>query len=280
MPFLELLDETLDINSTANYQLILQISPRELTYCVLDTLRNKYILLRSNEPEENRLFSTSELERIILGDNFLARKYKKVQIITPSAKMTLIPEPLYDSEIKQDYFSFNHILEDGEIILDNRITDPDIYIVFSFPLRITEFMTAHFPGVNFLHHINPLMKYLSGLRKNAAGHCIQLHIEKGYFNLVISDRNTLKFCNTFTFNNVSDILYYVLNVFKKLDIDHDETINISGSCFRYDELYSGLTTYIRNLKYSEPSEKFTFSYVFDEAVIHRYLNLFTAPDCE
>ncbi|MDY0098768.1 MAG: DUF3822 family protein [Bacteroidales bacterium] len=280
MPFLELLDETLDINSTANYQLVLQVSPHELTYCIQDTLRNKYILLKSSEPEENRLFDTSKLEEIILGDDFLARKYKKVNIITPSAKMTLVPEPLYSSERIQDYYTFNHLIEDGDIILENKISDPDLYVIFSFPRRITEFLSAHFTGVKFLHHINPLLKHLSGLRKNITGYCIQLHIEKGFFNLVILDRNTLRFCNTFSFSNVSDILYYVLNVFKKLDIDQNETIYISGSCFRYDDLYSGLSAYIGNLRYSEPSEKYSFSYVFNEAVIHRYLNLFTTPDCE
>lgn len=280
MPFLELLDETLDINSTANYQLVLQVSLNELTYCILDTLRNKYILLKSMEPDENRLFDSSKLEEIILEDDFLGRKYKKIYIITPSPKMTLVPEPLYCSNRMQDYFALNHQIEDGETILENKISDPDLHIVFSYPRRITEFLSAHFSGVKLLHHINPLLKHLSGLSKNITGYCIQLHIEKEFFNLVILDHNTLRFCNTFSFNNVSDILYYVLNVFKKLGIDQNEIVHMSGSCFRYDDLYSGLTSYIGNLRYSESSEKFSFSYVFNEAVIHRYLNLFTTPDCE
>ena len=47
MPFLELFDETLDINSTENYELSVQVSPDGFPFCLLDTIRNKYVLLRS-----------------------------------------------------------------------------------------------------------------------------------------------------------------------------------------------------------------------------------------
>ena len=36
MPFLELFDETLDINSTENYELSVQVSPDGLSFCLLD----------------------------------------------------------------------------------------------------------------------------------------------------------------------------------------------------------------------------------------------------
>jgi hypothetical protein len=38
--------------------------------------------------------------------------------------------------------------------------------------------------------------------------------------------------------------------------------------------------YIRHLKFSEPTGNFTFSYVFNDVVLHRYLNLFTLVNCE
>ncbi len=53
MPFLELFDETLDINSTENYELSVQVSTDNLSFCILDTLRNKFVLLRSYESVGN-----------------------------------------------------------------------------------------------------------------------------------------------------------------------------------------------------------------------------------
>ena len=54
MPFLELFDETLDINSTENYELSIQVSPDGLSFCLLDSVRNKFVLFRSFGAEDNK----------------------------------------------------------------------------------------------------------------------------------------------------------------------------------------------------------------------------------
>ena len=43
---LELLDETLDINSTENYDLTLELSEEGISIVLLDLLRGKYVMLR------------------------------------------------------------------------------------------------------------------------------------------------------------------------------------------------------------------------------------------
>jgi hypothetical protein len=67
MPFLELFDETLDINATENYELSVQISPYEVSFCILDTLRNKFVMLRSYEPGNEGPYHVSQIEAIILS---------------------------------------------------------------------------------------------------------------------------------------------------------------------------------------------------------------------
>ena len=65
MPFLELFDETLDINSTENYELSVQVSPDGFAFCLLDTIRNKFVLIRSFEPEENKYFNADKVNEIL-----------------------------------------------------------------------------------------------------------------------------------------------------------------------------------------------------------------------
>jgi hypothetical protein len=98
--------------------------------------------------------------------------------------------------------------------------------------------------------------------------------------MLVFDNNTLQFSNSFTYRNISDILYYILNVLKNLGLKQEETINLSGQVERYDDLFSNLSLYIRNVKFSEPSGNFTFSYVFNDTSLHKYINLFTIAGCE
>ena len=280
MPFLELFDETLDINSTENYELSVQAGSDELVFSVLDTIRNKFILLRSYEAEEKSPFIASTLDEIISKDDFLTKSYKKINIVLPSGKFTLVPSPLFDPGKRDEYYLFNHIPEDGNIILSNKSSDPDAYIVFSAAKPVYESVTVRFPGILPWHHTKPLLNHVSHCRKAGEGDHIQIHIEKDYFNLVIYRQNILKFCNSFIYRNINDILYYVLNTFRNLEIKQEETIWLSGHTEKYDDLSSAFAMYVRQIKFSEPNGNFTFSYVFSESYLHRYLNLFTLVNCE
>jgi len=280
MPFLELFDETLDINSTENYELALQVSPDELSFCLLDTIRNKFVLIRSFKPEDNRYFSIDALKDLINKDDFLTKNFKKVNIVIPSAKFTIIPAPLFDPGKKEEYYTFNHQKGEDEYIFANKLADPDAFIVFAVNRQLQELINTYYRGANPVHHLKPLFNQISHLRKSEVDNYIHVHIERDYFNLIIYSNNTLKYCNTYNYRNISDILYYVLNVFKKLEIRQEETIYFSGLTEKYDDISSNFSMYVRNIKFAGPVGNFTFSYVFNDTELHKFLNLFTIVNCE
>jgi hypothetical protein len=279
MPFLELFDETLDINSTENYELAIQVSPDGFSFCLLDAIRNKFVLIRAFEPEENKYFNADKIKELITKDDFLTKRYKKVNIVIPSPKFTLVPAPLFDPARKDEYFTFNHIQE-NDIILSNKVSDPEAFIVFSISKPFNDLINNFYPGIHPYIHIKPLFDHISHVRKGINGNYIHIHVEREYFNLIIFNNNLLKFCNTYNYRNISDILYFVLNVFKTLDIKQEETIYFSGLTEKYDDLSSNFSIYVRNLKFAEPTGNFTFSYVFDDTDPHRFINLFSVVNCE
>lgn len=280
MPFLELFDETLDINSTENYELSLQLSPDGFSFCLLDTIRNKFVLIRAFEPEENKYFSADKINDLLINDDFLTRHYKKARVIMPSRKFTLVPAPLYDPGKKEEYFTFNHILDESNTVIVNKLRDPDAYIIFDVSKNLNEIINSSYPGILPYHHVKPLLEHISHSRKSVNGNYIHIHVEREFFNLLIFNHNILKFCNTFTYRNINDILYYVMNAFKNLDIKQEETIFFSGLTEKYDDLSSNFSIYVRNVKFAEPAGTFSFSYVFNDTDLHRYLNLFSAVNCE
>ncbi|MGE5420625.1 MAG: DUF3822 family protein [Chloroflexota bacterium] len=279
MKSIELFDETLDINSTENYELALQSGPDGFAFCLLDTLRNKFVLIRAYEPDENKYFNAENISEFILKDDFLTRKYRKTAIVVPSSRFTVVPAPLFDPAKKDEYFKFNHKSENDQVIFSNRNSDPDIVVVYAVPASFNEVISSSYPGIHPCVHIIPLLDNISRARKSAHGRHIHVHVERDYFNLLIFQSNDLKFCNTFQHRNISDILYFVLNVFNKLGIKQDETIYFSGLTEKQAGLSSEFSIYVRNVKFAEPSGNFTFSYVFNDIELHRYLNLFSVFNC-
>jgi hypothetical protein len=279
MPLIELFDETLDINSTENYEISVEVSPGSLSFCLLDTIRNKFIMLRSSQPDNNRFYTAEDISEIINKDDFLTKKYKKINIIMLSPKFTLIPSPLFDPGKKDDYFSFNHVSSESDIILNNKLSDPDSFLVYTVSKPFYDLVKNKWPGVHPFHHLKPLLEQVCGSGKNSGENYIHVHIEQDFFNLIYYCHNALRFCNSFKYRYTSDILYYILNIFNSMDIKQEETVYLSGQTERYDDLFSNLALYIRNIKFAEPSGIFTFSYVFNEIGLHKYLNLFSVANC-
>ena len=280
MPFLELFDETLDINSTLNYDLSVQISSGRVSFCILDTIRKKYVLIRDYIPEGTNFPDLEGVEEILGKDEFLSRKYRKINIITPSPKFTIVPTPVYDKVKMEEYFRFNHVAEEGSIILASKLNYPDSYLVYSTSRTENELITRHLESGKVMHHLIPLMNYISESRKGAQVNHIHLHIERDFFNIILFDHSSLKLCNSFFYKNISDILYYIMNAFRNLNIGQEETIYISGDYQNQAELNTALSQYVRHIRYSVPSNGNSFSYVFNEVEIHRFLTIFSTTSCE
>jgi len=280
MPFLELFDETLDINSTENYELSLQAGPDGFSFSLLDTIRNKFVLLRSFEPDESKYFNADKINDIAGKDDFLTRRYKKVNLVMPSSKFTIVPAPLFDPGKKDEYFTFNHLMPEDNIIISNRLNDPESFLVFAVQKDVYDLMRSFHPGVLACHQLKPLINHISHFRKSVNGNYIHIHVEREFFNFIIFDHNQMNFCNSFKYRNITDILYFVLNVFRNLGIKQEETIHLTGQTEKYDDLSSNLSIYIRNVLFSEPAGNFTFSYVFNETALHRFINLFSLVNCE
>lgn len=280
MPFLELFDETLDINSTENYELSVEVSIEGFSFCLLDTIRNKFVLIRVFEPEENKYSNCDKIDDFIRKDDFLTRRYKKTRVILPSPKITLIPAPLFDPGKKDLYFTFSHNKEDRDTVMANKLNDPDAYLIFSVSKPIGDLINNFYPAIHPSHHLKPLLNQISRNRTGVHGNYIHIHIEREFFNLVIFNQNKLIFCNTFNYRNITDILYFVFDAFKNLGIRQEETIHFSGITEKYDDLTSNFSTYVRNIKFARPSGNFSFSYVFDDKDLHRYFNLFSVTNCE
>ncbi|HLN22101.1 MAG TPA: DUF3822 family protein [Bacteroidales bacterium] len=275
----ELFDETLDINATENYELAIQAGADGFSFCILDTLRSKMVMLRSFEPDESRYFNAGNIREYIMKDDFLTRHYKKIRLITPSPKTTLVPAELYDPGKKDEYFRFNYRQDADEIILSNKLANPDVFIVFAINKHLADVLNEFYTAIHPCVHLTPLFSNLSKHQKEPGRCYLHVHIEKDFFNLIQYTGGDLKLCNTFRYRNISDILYYTMNVFNRSGLDQEDTIHLSGQTEKFDELYSSFAMYVRKIQFSNPSGNFTFSYVFNDIELHRFINLFSIFNC-
>lgn len=275
----ELFDETLDINSTNNYEISIQVSLNGFSFSLFDTLRNKFVMLREYKLSGHENSLCKEIEEIIYKDDFLGRSYHAYHLIFVFERNTLVPAGLFDPAVKEDYFTLNHNLEEAYIIANNKIEQPDALLLFDIRSDLQELLIKAFPEASLSHHVKPLLfaAFKNAISQNHS--YIHLNIEDTFFNLFLIDKKKLHFFNTFRYRNSSDILYYLLYSFEQFGIEKNEAIYVSGLIEHGDELYNNMSRYVSQINFVKPEGKWSMSYIFDSINLHTYNNLFNIISC-
>lgn len=277
---LELLDETLDINATDNYDLTLELSEEGVSLAVLDLLRGKYVMLRHYPLEVSSDSRNRTHAEIIDSDDFLRRHFRKVYIVTPSLLYTMVPAPVYEPRLKDDYFRINLQVTEDTKIFTNTVPFPDAVILFSPGNELVDPCASRWRDVVPWHHTKPLLRHVFAACRASDERYIHLHIEKSFATIIIAEKRNLTFCNSFASSANTDAAYFLFNVLDRKGIRKDEEINVSGMIEPYSEEHISLLSFAENVKFASPIIRQSFSYVMNEVHLHRWLNLFTAVSCE
>ncbi len=277
---LELIDESLDINATDNYDLTLELSEEGVSLAVLDLLRGKYVMLRHYPLEDPSGSAPRTFEEIIDSDDFLRRRYRKIRILTPSPNSAMIPAPVYEPGLREDYYRFSFGSDAGEEILSNTVTFPDAVILFSPGKDVTKIISKRWSSVTPWHQTKPLLGHVSSACRNSDECYIHIHYEKSFVTVLIAEKRNLTFCNSFAISSPLDGAYFLFSVLDRKGIRHEETIHVSGMVEPYSETHISLLNFSSGIRFASPAIRQSFSYVMNEIHLHRWLNLFTAASCE
>ena len=275
----ELFDETLDINSTNNYDISIQVSLNGFSFSLLDTLLNRFVMLREYRLSGKEAEISEEIREIINKDEFLEKPYRRYHIIFSFERNTLVPSGLFDPALKDDYFRLNHPIKEGYVVSNNKLLNPDSVLLFDLRKDLLDLLIQVFPEASLSHQIRPLLNSLYLKTNKRSGKYIQINIEDTYFNIFVITGNELLFFNTFRYRNTSDILYFTFFTFENLNLGKDETLHLSGQIEKNDELYNGLIKYNSSIRFVKPEGSYSMSYIFDNIDIHRYTNLFNIVNC-
>jgi len=280
-----LVDTTFDPKKAESYHLSTELGTHAISFCVLDTLSNKYIALYQDELDTGDLISAGErLIELVQNHQILSPKYKSASLALVGEQFTTVPEPLFDKSKVREFLDFNvetvDVTSDSIEVLTDRLQSVDAFNLYAVPRETLSNIRSVLGGLKIMHHTSSLVDTLMNLNKNQNRDTCFLHIQKGLFSIVVINGNELKFCNNFVYNSVEDLAYYTLFVFEQLNLNPESVdTSILGEFGKNSKEYEILYTYIRNLRFIERNGGYTYSYVMDQLPGHYHFNLFSQYNC-
>ena len=275
--------------SASGYQqlaLSIQISLKELTYCIFDTSRNKFVALESYRLHD--VYNAFQLAERLSAISYLlsatgkiklnTENWKRKTVIYINQKSTLVPLPLFDVNDQETYFNFNHTLDDSEDLYCDRLNNLNAYNLYAVPTMIKNKLREVFGEHKLYHYMTTLVESLLIYNKNKSEEKqVFLNSGKGTFDIIVIEGNNLIYNNTFEFQTAEDLIYYLLFALQQLKLN-PETIDLTlmGEIEKNTPLFEVIYKYVRNVSFIKRNERFQYSYLFEKIPQHGYFNLFNS----
>ena len=278
-------DQALNKARSKKYELSIQFAPDGFSFCLFDTETNKFLALVSyscqgfNDTDD----LASELETICKKSEWLNNlSYARVRILYESQKTTLIPDPLFDISEKQNIADFSYQKPSGDIIVTDKLKNPDAHIIYHLPENIINVFDKLFPGNKIVSHAGILIEILLILFKNQPEQKrVFINARNSFFDIVITEGKKLLFFNSFKYSTKEDFIYYLIFVIEQLNLNPEEIeLRLSGFINKQSNLFDYAYKYIRNIQFLSFSNTFQYSYIFNEVPKHYYFNLVNSMLCE
>ncbi|MFC2117573.1 DUF3822 family protein [Bacteroidota bacterium] len=277
------IDDSLDRNLCSKYHLSIQTSLDGFSFCILDTSSKKYLALKhfSFDPSIQETMFAKIIHKVIASEELLHKPYKRVYMSVVTNKSILIPSSLFDKNKLSGYFEFSQVLNSTDVLLYNKMNNAGAFNIFAIPEGIDSILDDYFPVRNIYHHSVSLIE--NALDSSRAGHNekrVYVEIHRSFFNIVVTNGDSLLLYNTFSYKDSSDMLYYILNIYKQLDLSvENNALIISGEIAVNSNHYFLIKKYFRQVMLEEFSSKFFYSNTFNKIPDQHFTNLINLFNC-
>lgn len=289
LPAVNRIDALFKESELMNYYLSVQIGEKSFSYCILDSITNKYIgvgeirlpVVKGPGEVEIKLPFESFMGKVVTALPVLKKKFKSSKVIWEGPKSTLVPEHLFEEKEQRNILAFNIPLDPLDKVYHDLLPDFRIFNVFSVPQKEKELISRTF-GVDHLPHLISVL--VESIYQNYKAELVRpkvfLHVREGLFDLVVMDQFKLYYANTFDFRRPEDMVYFTIFTLEQLGFSQDQAeIVLMGKINRNTSLYNLVFKYLRRVEFAKRTQVCEYSFVFNEIPQHAYFPLLNLNQC-
>ncbi len=280
-------DDVFDVDLIAQYILSLQLGNDSFRFCVVDSVFKKCLWLEDYnfQPVFSAEQTINQLEQIYDEHQVLrAGFWKDIRLSFRNQNFTLVPNVLFKSQNASDYLkvSNGHYIPDKDVFYHHHASDGFVN-VFKADHKVLEWFNSAYSSRD-IHPLHQNSSFIEGVIQQKLSfneRAMFISIEKNYITIVIRQEKQIEFCNTFTYQNEQDFVYYVMLVMDGLQLNPDECkVILLGEIVDKSPVFSNLFKYVRNISLGNRPTHLRFSYRFDEVLEQRYFDLYNIYLCE
>ncbi|KAA6307618.1 hypothetical protein EZS27_040710, partial [termite gut metagenome] len=201
------------------------------------------------------------LKQLFSELDFLNRPYKQVNILLAGSRFTIVPLNMFDEKQMESVFGYNYLRKENEFVLYNTLKGNDVVLLFGIDKNVHQYLIEQYPQASVYSHITPLIAYFSGCDGAEKDFSRKMYIalQEQSIDICCFEYKRPIFINTFEYQHIDDCIYYILHIWKQIDLNQEtNNLYLIGTIPDKERLMKELKRYILHVYAIKANDKIPF----------------------
>lgn len=270
-------DERLDIDKISQYRLSFFISSNDCQITVFDVKKRQLLLFENIEFKADKsIVENLELiydEHILIAAGF----WKEIQVFIRNKQFALIPIPVFDRSLCQQYVSLNQEIDPEKDEFHYKMLDDlGAAIAFGYPKEIRAWFRERYPKLS-LYFNHQSIAYLKGIQPQLHSKLpASLYLSLNNHEVQIAGFNLqrLAIYNQFNFSDAKHLIKLILLSIQQFSQEGQATpILIHGVKEKVDLNMPVIKKYFKNIEMGKRPDGVVMHPIFNELETQEYVEI-------
>ncbi|RXQ90420.1 DUF3822 family protein [Ancylomarina salipaludis] len=275
-------DSTFEKDNTSRYKLSIQLCLDGFSFSILNS-NNKCLVLYQSKSLNSDTDNTSIdlLKDSIRNCDYLNLSYKQVAVIWLTQKTCLIPSDLFSEELATDCLQLCHPVSKDEVVLWHEISEMNAHLAYALPSALPVFIKTHFADAEISNQSYRFYKKIFKQAIDIKHPKIFVQVYDHFFDAFIPDIEQKHFANSFSFKNETDMVYFILNIYKqqKLNTEYSH-LHLSGKIDESGQAFQTLKRYIKDIHIENVPHEIPQKKHISNSEYNQFTKLLNTSQCE
>lgn len=237
--------DTLTADNSEKYIMSIRLRSGGLSFSAYNPSEGQSFFYREVTFDRNISYATS-LKELFFMNECLIWTYKRTHVLCMSSQYTLVPEMIQD-KYRSQFLSFNFSSPEKRC-LTNHLEIEKAKLFFGINEDVYEFCARSLTNPLFTHHITPQLIMLKKQVRNENPNHMFVVVHHRMADVVCFEGARLLLVNSFGFEQLNDLLYYILCVWKQVGMNQlSDMLLLSGEINLCARIAGSLQTYIHHI---------------------------------
>ncbi|MNK03548.1 hypothetical protein D3C87_213970 [compost metagenome] len=268
-----LVDPEFDLNTAADCDLLLKITPDSFSYAIIDKGSRQ---LKAVYDEQECEHVPAMLANKLKNDVYLTLAFKEIKAAVYTENSINIPNELFDPKQLNQYAKFFTEAQ-SNTLYTRPFKTFGFTSIFTLQQFTEETLATSLNNCKLYAQNAPVLALAAQHNKTS----LVLDFTASSFNALYSTAEKLIFQNYYQTDNAEEFNYYLLLIINQLNINTADTeVQLSGIIHSGDDYYQCITKYFSNINFSLPPAKEIDHKILDDMPAHYYSSLLALDLCE